>query len=179
MKRFTKRVMDIVAYIGPDAQYPETGDTASELTTCSARTLLAQLAVYEDTGLTPAEVVELIGKHANTANELAWTKEQLDNIVKQLGLYHDGMLDSILEFLKINKEGRLLLLPCPIGSKVYVISHKYRAGRDEWWINTGKFRPSDMEKIGDRVFLTYEDAKAKIFTMNKDNQRFWFQEGEK
>ena len=69
---------------------------------------------------------------------------------------------------------RLLALPCPIGSTVYVIGHRYRAGWDECWINPGKFRPSDLEKIGDRVFLTYEGAKEKIFSMNKSNPRFRF-----
>ena len=53
----------------------------------------------------------------------------------------------------------MLVLPCPIGSTVYVIGHKYRAGRDEYWVNPGKFRPSDLEKIGTRVFLTQEDAE--------------------
>ena len=67
-------------------------------------------------------------------------------------------------------------LPCPIGSTVYVIGHRYRAGRDECWINTGKLRPSDLEKIGERVFLTYEDAKAKILSTNKGNSRLLFVE---
>lgn len=74
-------------------------------------------------------------------------------------------------------QSMFLALPCPIGSAVYVIGHKYRAGRDECWINTGKLRPSDLEKIGERVFLTYEDAKAKIFAMNKGNSRFILIEG--
>lgn len=69
-----------------------------------------------------------------------------------------------------------LALPCPIGSTVYVIGHRYRAGRDECWINTGKLRPSDLEKIGERVFLTYEDAKAKILSTNKGNSRLLFVE---
>ena len=65
-------------------------------------------------------------------------------------------------------------LPCPIGSTVYIIGHRYRAGWDECWINPGKFRPSDLENLGVRVFLTYEDAKAKIFATNKGNHRFRF-----
>lgn len=127
-----------------------------------------RLAAYEDTGLMPEEI-------GNAVSELAWVKGQLDNIVKQFGLYHDGMGDAILELLKMSKEGRLLPLPCPIGSTVYVIGHQYRAGRDECWINKGKFRPSDLEKIGERVFLSYEDAKAKILDMNKGNSRLYFE----
>ena len=124
-----------------------------------------RLAAYEDAGLMPEDVRNVVG-------ELVEVKRQLSNIVQQLGLYHDGRLDAIMELLKMGEECRLLPLPCPIGSTVYVIGHRYRAGRDECWINTGKLRPSDLEKIGERVFLTYEDAKAKIFAMNKGNSRF-------
>ena len=128
--------------------------------------LLDKLARYEDTGLTPTEVKEL--KAGCMACDISRRDFEFAHEFPDL--------DHLRELVKAEKDGRLLPLPCRIGSEVYVISHKYRAGRDEWWINTGKFRPSDMEKIGDRVFLTYEDAKAKIFAMNKDNKRFWFQE---
>lgn len=83
----------------------------------------------------------------------------ISSFVDRLGLNQDGMNGAILELLKT---GRLLPLPCPIGSTVYVIGHKYRAGRDEWWINPGKFRPSDLEKIGTRVFLSMEDAEKTL-----------------
>lgn len=129
--------------------------------------ILDRLAAYEDTGLSPEEI-------GNKVAELAWVKGQLDNIVQKFGLYHDGRGDAIIELLKMGSEGRLLPLPCAIGSTVYVIGHKFRAGWDECWINTGKFRPSDLEKIGERVFLNYEEAKAKVFAINKDNPRFRF-----
>lgn len=129
--------------------------------------LMDRLAAYEDTGLTPNEI-------ANAVSELAWVKGQLDNIVKQFGLYHDGMSDAIQELLKMGNEGRLLPLPCPIGSTVYIIGHKYRGGSDEWWINTGKFRYSDMEKIGKTVFLSQEAAEAEIIRINEGNPKFRF-----
>lgn len=88
-----------------------------------------------------------------------------------------GAVERCLQKLEAQPTVEAIVLPCAIGSTVYVIGHKYRAGCDECWINTGKFRPSDLEKIGDRVFLTYEEAKEKILSMNKGNSRFRFIEG--
>lgn len=59
-------------------------------------------------------------------------------------------------------EGRLLILPCKVGDVVYIIGSKYRAGRWETWVNTGKFRLSDLEKLGKTVFLTREEAEAAL-----------------
>ena len=154
MDRFTERNAKGTAYLTPASGY-------------DYQATFDRLAAYEDTGLTPEDI-------GNTVSELAWVKGQLDKIVEQFGLYHDNRAQAILELLKMGSDGRLLPLPCPIGSTVYIIGHKYRAGYDECWINTGKFRHSDLENLGVRVFLTYEDAKAKIFATNKGNHRFRF-----
>ena len=60
MERFTKRAGDTVAYIGPGAQYPETGDIPAEMTAGEIRAALKRLAAYEDTGLTPDEINKLL-----------------------------------------------------------------------------------------------------------------------
>lgn len=54
---------------------------------------------------------------------------------------------------------RIIELPCKLGDTVFIIGGKYRAGRVEKWINTGKFRLSDLEKMGKTVFLTQEEAE--------------------
>lgn len=59
MERLTKWAFDAVVYVGPDAQYQSTGDTAAEMTPAEIRTALKRLAEYEDTGLTPAEIMEV------------------------------------------------------------------------------------------------------------------------
>lgn len=48
------------------------------------------------------------------------------------------------------------------GDPVFVAGGKYRHGSIEYWINTGKFRLSDVGKLGKTVFLTREEAEAKI-----------------
>ena len=73
------------------------------------------------------------------------------NISHALAYYEDA-----------EEQGLLLRLPCPIGSTVYIIGSKYRRGYDETWINTGKFRYSDLEKLGKTVFLTKEEAEQAL-----------------
>lgn len=63
--------------------------------------------------------------------------------------------------------GRLVELPCKVGDTVYIVGRKYRAGSYESFINTGKFRYSDMEKVGDTVFLTREAAEARLKEMEE------------
>ena len=57
---------------------------------------------------------------------------------------------------------RIIELPCKLGDPVFIIGGKYRAGRVERWINTGKFRLSDLEKMGKTVFVTSEEAEAAL-----------------
>lgn len=85
MDRYTQRALSTVAYIGPDALYPATGDTAAELLTSSVRTILAQLAAYEDTGLTPEELQLIIkGIEVQNMNELKAERDALAAIVRNI-----------------------------------------------------------------------------------------------
>lgn len=59
MERLTKRVFDAVVYVGPDTQYQSTGDTAAEMNPQEIRNALQRLADYEDTGMTPEEIMEI------------------------------------------------------------------------------------------------------------------------
>ena len=56
MERLTKRINDVVTYIGKWNSY-ETGQIAAELNAAARREILERLADYEDTGLTPEEVL--------------------------------------------------------------------------------------------------------------------------
>ena len=145
MERLTNRLEDGTAYV-----VSETGTEGVGHFTTQRRLpeVIARLAAYEDTGLTPEEVKE--------------TVRQLDTIVDRYGLYHDGRGDAILELLTACKAGKLAFLPCPIGSTVYIIGAKYHAGRTENWVNTGSFRFSDMEKLGVTVFLTRKEAEEAL-----------------
>lgn len=67
---------------------------------------------------------------------------------------------------KFKDRTRFVQLPRAVGDPVYIVGGKYRAGRKEWWINTGKFRLSDLDKIGKTVFLTREEAEKALKERN-------------
>lgn len=156
MNRLTERLQDGSATTAPGAVFADLSEWK--------HAILDRLAAYEDTGLSPEEVMA----RKEGCEDCEISRRVFDFASEFPNLGH------IRELVKAEKEGRLLPLPCPIGSTVYVIGHKYRDGWDECWVNRGKFRPSDLEKIGERVFLTYEAAKAKIFAINRGNHRFRF-----
>jgi len=66
------------------------------------------------------------------------------------------------EYIAMCLEKEVILPPCKVGEKVYVIGSRYRYGREEKWINTGKFRLGDIDQIGKTVFLTKEEAQKVI-----------------
>ena len=66
------------------------------------------------------------------------------------------------------EQGRLVILPCKIGTPIFIIGNKYRSGKVDKWINTGKFRLSDIEKLGKTVFLTREEAEVALNKIKGD-----------
>lgn len=56
-----------------------------------------------------------------------------------------------------------------IGDPVYIVGGKYRHGSIEYWINPGKFRLSDVGKLGLTVFLTLNEAQEKLEEWKKNN----------
>lgn len=48
------------------------------------------------------------------------------------------------------------------GITVFVIGHKWHRGRAEYWLNTGRFRLADMDKLGKTVFLKKADAEKEL-----------------
>ncbi len=80
----------------------------------------------------------------------------------------DNKLEYIADYLI---ENGVILPPCKVGDKVYVIGSRYRCGREEKWINTGKFRLSDIDQIGKTVFLTKKEAQKALDERNKQDER--------
>lgn len=76
-------------------------------------------------------------------------------------------LERLSELEDKLEAGTLVELPCKVGDTVCIVGRKYRAGSYESFINTGKFRYSDIEKFGDIVFLTREAAEARLKELEK------------
>ena len=83
--------------------------------------------------------------------------------------YHDEPCERLIFAFTTAEPVEAVVLPCKIGDPVFIIGGKYRAGRFEAWINPGKFRLSDLEKMGKTVFLTRAEAEAALAKMNEGN----------
>lgn len=107
------------------------------------------LRAYEATGLTPEEVLP------------------------------KGKVERIRELLKADKDGRLVVLPCKLGDKLYRVfageifeyrvgSMKYFAIQGRWDIETYPFCPCVESSIGKTIFLTREEAEKALEAMKNE-----------
>lgn len=142
-----------------------------------------QLKAYEDTGLTPEEVAFLVSPEMQEVAEIM--KECLEDI--QNGKEHQAWgvpAERLYEMAEAEKEGRLVILPCAIGTTVYEIRCKFESGASwrrkkydystsccPWRINEEphncyvaekKCVKTDFNHMGRTVFLTQEEAEAKL-----------------
>lgn len=127
--------------------------------------LVERLAAYEDTGLEPEQC-----ENAKIIIESAFSDDA-------------SKAERIRELLKADKAGRLVVLPCKVGDRLYEVTgrktisvYKVRAIRVElfglfieWDIVEGFVWQSlsgiNAGEIGKTVFLTSEEAKAALEAM--------------
>ena len=84
---------------------------------------------------------------------------------------NDALLSSayavIEDLIKVNADykGKLSQLASILQSRkttVYIVIHRWKHGREEYRINTGRFHAGDAEKIGKTVFFRKADAEEKL-----------------
>lgn len=127
-------------------------------------TICERLAAYEDTGLTPEEVSALVKD---------WS--DLCTIIGEC-----GGIDRLRALAEADKDGRLVVLPCRVGDKLYEVTgrktisvYEVRAIRTElfglfieWDIVEGFVWQSlsgiNAGEIGKTVFLTREEAEKAL-----------------
>lgn len=116
----------------------------------------------EDTGLEPDEVAEL---------QKDWS--ELCTVIGEC-----GGIDRLRELAEDDKDGRVVVLPCKVGDKLYRVfageifehrvgSMKYFAIQGRWDIETYPFCPYVESSIGKTIFLTREEAKKALEAMRK------------
>ena len=122
--------------------------------------MLLRLAAYEDTGLEPESVEAL---------KLSMMGKAISEITE-----FDGLpIDRLRELAEADKDGRVVIPPCKIGDKLYRVfageifehrvgSMKYFAIQGQWDIETYPFCPYVESSIGKTIFLTREEAEARI-----------------
>lgn len=120
---------------------------------------MMRLAAYEDTGLTPQACAE--------AREAGKVLSSCDISFRRLA-----------ELLTADRDGRLVVLPCKVGDKLYrvfdgniseheVQNMKYFARQGRLGIDMTPFFPDAGRFIGKTVFLTREEAE-KVLEAKKD-----------
>ena len=170
MERLTKRINDVVTYIGTENEY-DTGMIAAETASSVAavREILLRLAAYEDTGREPEEVTAL-GKLFDYALEESKT------LTEQLTL-----LNHIRELAEADKDGRCVVLPCKVGDTAYYLNRPvildfevigYMVDERGAWSFMGEHLDKttgdtysccpDTEKVGKTVFLTRKEAERAL-----------------
>lgn len=128
---------------------------------CGSGEAANRLAAYEETGLTPEEI--------DMDHEAA---EQLRHLCRNCDL------DRLEKLAEADKDGRLVVLPCKVGDKLYRVfygeifehrvgSMKYFAIQGKWDIETYPFCPCVESSIGKTIFLTREEAEKALEAMKK------------
>ena len=138
--------------------------------------LLRRLSAYEDTGLTPEEVSALIKD---------WS--DLCTVIGEC-----GGIDRVKELAEVDKDGRVVVLPCKVGEKLWVIGRDnvpremaleapdirtVCTDEDNLCMSTCNRKPdgfrayrlrNDGADVGKTVFLTREEAEAALEATKDD-----------
>ena len=130
-----------------------------------------EVFIYDEQG-NEVKLTEYIAKHAQEECEVTAEDvmegccfECMDcplGILNTIAIQAAELRHRLSELEDKLEEGTLVELPCKVGDTVYIVGRKYRAGSYESFINTGKFRYSDIEKFGDTVFIVREAAEARL-----------------
>lgn len=158
MERLTKRLSSGAAdYNYPKSCYFGDGSGPDRIAQSAFRQrCVEQLADYEDTERTPEEI--------DMDHEAA---EQLRHLCQNCDL------DRLEELAEADREGRLVVLPCKVGDKLYRVfageifehrvgSMKYLAIQGRWDIDTTPFCSYVESSIGKTIFLTHEQAERAL-----------------
>lgn len=122
------------------------------------------LREYLDTELTPEEVLSM---------KFEWCA--MMDALNSIG----GGYTRLRELAEAGKDGRVVVLPCKVGDKLYRVfygeifehrvgSMKYFAIQGKWDIETYPFCPCVESSIGKTIFLTREEAE-KALEAKKDD----------
>ena len=124
---------------------------------CSQRKVWELLKAYEDTGLTPERCAEFARADAEGRYSVMRDAEQ------------EGVA-RLRELAEADKDGRLVVLPCEVGTATYYIHYStaFYPDKSEPEIKRGIFTLPDLDRFGHYVFLTREEAEAALEAMKDE-----------
>ena len=164
MERLTKRDNDGQAMMDCEKCKADwTGKHGKPMVDCTAlycrNRLKDRIAAYEDSGCVPEGVLP---------------KDKVDEIALKLMRLAD--LESICSYTRLrelaeaDKDGRLVVLPCQVGTATYYIRYPIAVYPDESEpeIKRGIFTLCDLDRVGHSVFLTREEAEKALEALKDD-----------
>ncbi len=124
--------------------------------TCTQKQVWERLARYEDTRLTPAEVHSMYGE---------WNA--MMSVLNSIGSY-----DRLRELAEADRAGRVVVLPCKVGDTIYRLQYiEQTPGRFTVGVVPIKFELIWLEKFGETVFLSREEAEKALQEMKGDTEK--------
>ena len=135
---------------------------------CTQKEVWERLKAYEDTGMTPKEVTALGELFDYTLKETKTLTEQLT------------LIKRIRKLAEADKDGRVVILPCKVGQRVFALMDKHISECEVKQIGMGnEIGFIGLEPIGARgreygvalngfgktVFLSREEAKKALQEM--------------
>ena len=115
-----------------------------------------RLAAYEDSGLTP-EKCAAYGKADREGRYIVLRDAEEEGVAR------------LRELALADKEGRVVVLPCEVGTATYYIRYPiaFYPDESEPEIKRGIFTLADLDRFGHSVFLTREEAEEKLKEVQK------------
>lgn len=114
---------------------------------CMQKQVWERLRGYEDTGLSPQACAE--------AREIEETLSSCDYSISRM-----------VDLMKADRDGRVLILPCKVGDTVYRLQYiEQTPGRFTVGIVPIKFALIWLEAFGETVFLSREEAEKALQEM--------------
>ena len=155
MKRLTGRtdigdsLLDAIAFINPDDAEGlyNLRDIAEHGSDELLYEIANRLAEYEDTGLEPEKIVFL------------------KNVVDDAFSDKPEFTEHIRELLRAEKDGRLVILPCKVGDRVYQVIPDYTAPDNSLFIEEDVFHLgllTDSGELPANCYFTLEEAEKAL-----------------
>lgn len=119
-----------------------------------------RFAAYEDTGLEPEEVLP-----KDKADEIAL------KLMRLADLESFASYDRLRELAEADKDGRVVVLPCKVGTPIYRVQWARPVEANQLEVKEGVFREPFVEKLGRNIFFTREDAEKRVEVENERLRR--------
>ena len=119
---------------------------------CSQKQVWDRLREYEDAGVSP--------KACTQCREI---EDGLSSV--------DYSISRMVELMKADKDGRVVVLPCKVGDTVYRLQYvEPTPGRFTVGVVPIKFALIWLEEFGKTVFLSHEEAEKALQEMKGDTE---------